>query len=87
MRIIRNHIDMQKKTRQITARLFLHQVFFDLHGLELILADSAERACPVVGERVELNTVVIGGIVDVTADFANVFHFKQPFISISLRQA
>jgi hypothetical protein len=78
---------MQKKTRQITARLFFHQVFFDLHGLELILADSAERACPVVGERVEFDTVIIGGIVDVTADFAYVFHFYQPFISISLRQA
>ena len=77
----------KKKTRQITARLFLHQIFFDLHGLELILADSAERACPVVGERVEFDTVVIGGIVDVTADFADVFHFNQPFISISLRQA
>lgn len=78
---------MQKKTRQITARLFLYQVFFDLHGLELILADSAERASPVVGKRVELNAVVIGGIVDVTAYFAYVFHFFQPFISISLRQA
>ena len=78
---------MQKKDAPDYSASFFYQVFFDLHGLELILADSAERACPVVGERVELNTVVIGGIVDVTADFANVFHFNQPFISISLRQA
>lgn len=75
-----------KKTRRNRARLF-YRIFFDLHSLELILADSAERAGPVVGERVEFDTVVIGGIVDVTADFADVFHFNQPFISISLRQA
>jgi hypothetical protein len=76
-----------KKRRARLQRVFFYQGFFNLHSLELILADSAERACPVVGESVEFDTVVIGGIVDVTADFAYVFHFSQPFISISLRQA
>ena len=75
-----------KKTRRNRARLF-HRIFFDLHSLELILADSAERAGPVIGKRVEFDTVVIGGVVNITADFADVFHFNQPFISISLRQA
>ncbi len=62
-------------------------VGFKLHRFELVLADSAERASPIIGKRVEFDTVVIGGVVDVTADFAYVFHLDHPFISISLRQA
>ena len=32
-------------------------------------------------------TCPLCGVVNITADFADVFHFNQPFISISLRQA
>jgi len=59
--------------------------------LEIVLADAAERAFPVVGEffkRSPRRNVVLWiadfGIIDVTTDFANVlFHFIHLFVIIN----
>ena len=43
-------------------------------GGEVGLADAAGGADPVIGELLEGDTVVLGGVVDIAADLANVFH-------------
>ena len=50
-------------------------VFFD----ELILADAAERTFVILGQIFESDTVVFFGIVDVSADFTDIFHRWSPF--------
>jgi hypothetical protein len=44
--------------------------------LELIFAYAAEGAGPVIGEVLESDIVVLGGIIDITTNVAHVFlHF------------
>ena len=43
-----------------------------LRFFELILADTTDRTCPIVRQFLERNVVVLGRVIDMTADLADI---------------
>jgi hypothetical protein len=51
------------------------------HRLELVFADAAQRADPILGKIGEFDAVVLGRIVNMSANLAYVFHLFLSFLS------